>query len=169
MTYLSRLIAVAFLCLQTLPTLGQALQTPHGKISVNVDHELLYRGDPFQPPVQGRGFLKVVASFSIDSKVVLVVEDGWGTMCPSRFHFVEISTAIAKATEAFGSCSDKPKIVQSGKIVSVSMPGHMEAINGYPARERAAAKEVHRFVYDSGSVTKERKVIPWKSYSNPKN
>jgi hypothetical protein len=88
---------------------------------------------------------------------VLVTDNG-GTACPALYYFVTVTKSGAKATRAFGTCSDLIKVKRTGDSISVSMPGYRGPFESKRSQNRAA-RENHVFIYHAGVVTENGKPV----------
>jgi hypothetical protein len=153
------LIFVAVICLLWCSILfAEDIVTRFGSLTINNENILLFKGRPFTPQIQGNNSLSLAKKIQMDKKDVILIEDNGGTSCPSQYYFVTMSASGAKATPAFGTCSDLIKIKQKGDIITVSMPGFKGSFE--PAREqKKAAKEKHIFTFKDDIVTENGKPI----------
>jgi hypothetical protein len=123
---------------------AQNISTRFGALTLDEDHLLRFRGRPVQPKVQGNNSLTFVKTFLMGSKDVVLVQDNGGTGCPAQFHFVTVSSSGAKATAAFGSCSDLIKVARVGDSIKVDMPGFAGPVQSEAQWQRESRK---RYVY----------------------
>ena len=134
------------------------IQTRFGALMVNDAGVLLFKGAPFQPTIEANNSLDLSEPYQIGSSDIVLVTDNGGTSCPALYYFVTVTKSGAKATPAFGSCSDLIKIKRMGDSVSVSMPGYAGPSESNRAQTKAA-RERHVFIYRAGVVTENGKPI----------
>lgn len=118
------------------------LPTRFGALSWDEAGLLRYQGTAIVPQVVRDPYAlqTPVARFELESRDVLLLQQGEGNSCPGKFRFVTVSSAGASATAAFGTCADDlPSPTLSGQTISFRSP----------ASGAAAEKE---FVYQDGTV-----------------
>jgi hypothetical protein len=142
----------------SLPALAETATTRFGTLSTNDDNLLLFNGQPVTPEVQGNESLSFLKTMGVGGADAVVVQDNGGTACPAQYYVVTVSAAGAKATKAFGTCSDLAKITQQGNAIVLTMPSFMGELESRAAIQRAA-QERHVFKVDGGLVTDNGKPI----------
>jgi hypothetical protein len=118
------LLAAALLLSFATAAFAQNIATRFGALTINKDQVLLFRGQPVQPRVEGNDSLSLLRKFRIGTKDVVLVQDNGGTACPALYHFVTVSKNGARASKAFGTCTDLIKVARRGDAVVVDMPGY---------------------------------------------
>lgn len=126
-------------------------QTRFGDLSVSDDNVLLYQGKPLTPTVQGNNSLDITRTFQLSAGDATLVRDNGGTGCPAQFYLVVTSEAGARATKAFGTCSDTVKVAHDADSLSISMPG-FAGPDEPEAEQRKAAAAQHVFLYRKGNL-----------------
>ena len=134
------------------------IQTRFGALTVNDGGVLLFKGAPLQPTIEANNSLALSEPYQIGSSDIVLVTDNGGTACPALYYFVTVTKSGAKATPAFGSCSDLIKIKRMGDSISLSMPGYAGPSKPKRAQTRAA-RERHVFIYRAGVVTEDSKPV----------
>jgi len=134
------------------------IQTRFGALTVNDGGVLLFKGAPLQPTIEANNSLALSERYQIGSSDIVLVTDNGGTACPALYYFVTVMKSGAKATPAFGSCSDLIKIKRMSDSISVSMPGYAGPAEPKRAQTRAA-RERHVFIYRAGVVTEHSKPV----------
>jgi hypothetical protein len=131
---------------------AQNLSTRFGTLTVDEEHLLGFRGRPVQSKVQGNNSLTFVKTFAMGSKDVVLVQDNGGTACPAQYHFVTVSSSGAKATPAFGSCSDLVKVARVGDAIKVEMPGFAGPIQS-EAQWQQQSRQRYVYLFKNGRVS----------------
>jgi hypothetical protein len=141
-----------------LPQEQQRVSTRFGPLSVGKDRMLMFKGQKLDPPIEGNNSLNLGVPFRIGSNDVALIVDNGGTACPSLYYLVTVNKDGAKATKAFGTCSELETIKRTGDSISISMRGFKGPFE--PASERRkASREHHVFVFRNGIVTESGKPI----------
>ncbi len=149
-------VGIALLLLGCAAALADDLLTRFGALTINEEKVLLFRGTPVSPEVKGNASLSVIEKFEMGASDVVLIRDNGGTACPALFHFVTLSASGAKATPAFGTCSDLVRAARRGDTITVSMPGYRGPFESSAGRAKAA-KEKHVFTFSNGIVTENGK------------
>jgi hypothetical protein len=139
--------------------LAQGVSTRFGKLDVNSEKILTFKGRPVNPVVQGNDSLSLLDKFSIGATDVVLIRVDGGTACPALYHFVTVSATGAKATKFFGTCSDQAEAARKGDAITLTMPG-FEGPFESAAKQVKAEKERHVFVFRNGAVTENGKPVP---------
>jgi hypothetical protein len=135
-----------------------SVTTRFGTLTVNEAGVLLFNGAPFKPTIEANNSLDLSKPFEIGVADVVLVTDNGGTSCPALYYFVTVTKSGAKASPAFGSCSDLITVKRNGESISVSMPGYQGPSESKRAQLRAA-RERHVFIYRAGVVTGNGKPV----------
>lgn len=139
--------------------LAENIPTRFGPLKINDENILLFKNRPLKPEVQGNNSLSVVGIYQLGNSDVVLVQDNGGTACPAQFYFVTVSTSGAKATSAFGTCSDTIEAKQTADSISVTMPGLMGPFESKAAQKKAA-KEKHVYVFKDGVLNENKNQEP---------
>ena len=137
---------------------SQEVSTRFGVLSVNDDKMLLFKGQPLRPAIEGNNRLDLGAPMSIGTTDVVLITNTGGTACPAQFYFVSLSRSGAKATPAFGTCSDLSSVKRRGNSILVTMPGFRGPFESESAQLRAA-RQRHVFIFRAGVVTENGKPV----------
>ena len=160
-----RLLVVLAIVFTVAPTAlanlqdSQSVSTRFGGLSVNEDKILLFKGQPLVPTIEGNNSLYLGTVMRIGATDVVVVTNNGGSGCPAVFYFVTVTQSGAKATPAFGTCSDLAAVKRKGVSISVTMPGFVGPSVESKSAQRRAAKERHVFIYRAGVVTENGKPV----------
>lgn len=103
------------------------LKTRFGVISISEEKILLFNGKPLSPTIQGNNNLSLVDRNEGGQSDVVLVQDTGGTACPAQYYFISISSAGAKSSKVFGTCSDLLKTAKKGEEILVFMQGVSES------------------------------------------
>ena len=155
------IIGVALLIIACTSALAQDtkdITTRFGVLTVNDERELLFKGHPLDPPIQGNNSLDLSEIYPIGTTDVVLATDNGGTACPAIYHFVTISKSGAKATRGFGTCSELATVKRTGDSISVSMPGFAGPFES-KRKQRTAGRETHVFIFRAGVVTENGKRV----------
>jgi hypothetical protein len=137
---------------------SQDVATRFGVLSVNSDKMLMFKGQPLSPPIEGNNSLDLGTVMSIGAADVVFVTDNGGTACPALFYFVTLTRTGAKATPAFGTCSEFATVKRKGDSISVTMSGFLGPFEPRSAQRRAA-RQRHVFIFRRGVVTENGKPV----------
>jgi len=134
------------------------ITTRFGALTVSDAGVLMFKGSPVQPKIEANNSLDLSEPNQIGTSDVVLVTDNGGTACPALYYFVTVTKSGAKATPAFGTCSDLIKVKRTGASISVSMPGYRGPFESKRSQSRAA-RENHVFIYHAGVVTENGKPV----------
>ncbi len=143
-------LAAAVLLATSPMALAQSVNTRFGPVSVNQD-VLMFRGRPVTPSIEGNTSLGLDQVLQVGASDAVIVRDNGGSACPVLFHVVMVSAQGAKASPAFGTCSEAAEVSKKGDGVSLRMPtvsSFMEQRAG-----KGDAGRMHVFVVVNGAVT----------------
>ena len=137
---------------------SQKISTRFGVLSVNDDKLLRFKEQPLRPPIEGNNSLDLGSITSMGAADVVLVTDNGGTGCPAMFYLVTVTSAGAKASRPFGSCSEFANVRRRGNSISVTMPGFLGPFEPRAAQRRAARRR-HVFIYRGGVVYENGKPV----------
>ncbi len=147
----SAALGAALLVAMTPFAMAQSVDTRFGPVTID-RNTLMFRGRPVVPSVQGEmslGLDQVIQVGSYDA--VIVRNNLGGNACPTMFYVVSVTGQGAKASPAFGTCSEAADVSRKGNGVSLSMQTHWTL-----AQERVGkggAARTHVFDVVDGAVT----------------
>ena len=149
-----RFAAFAATLLLAVPSLALAQQsatTRFGPVSID-RNVLLFQGKPVIPSVQGDMSLGLDQVLQVGSYDAIIVRNNLGgNGCPVMFYVVMVTGQNARASKAFGTCSEAAEVSKKGNGVSLAMPTVSTL-----AQQRAGkgdAGKVHVFDVVNGVVT----------------
>ena len=133
---------------------ADGIRTRFGVAEIDDEKAFLFKGKKLTPSIEGNSGLSAAATHQIGNTDVLILQDTGGTACPALFYAVTISATGARGSPGFGTCSDLVKIVKTGDVISLTMPGYMGPFE--PEAERVkAAKTTRVFLYKDGVVSEK--------------
>lgn len=120
---LTRIATATALCMIASAASAQTrVDTQYGELAIDGENQLLFKKRPFAPPIQGNNALTVVRRVTYPTRELVLLQDTGGSACPAQFHFVVVDARGARATAAFGTCSDLVTVHVKGETVLVAMP-----------------------------------------------
>lgn len=131
--------------------------TRFGRVSVDEEARLRFKGRVVQPEVEGNFSLKIVRMYEAGSSDVLLIKNTGGSGCPALFRFATVTSRGITVTPEFGTCSEIFEAYPSQAQVRVVMPklvsGNMA--NGVTGgRKQTWVKTA--FVFAQGKVVESR-------------
>lgn len=146
----------AFLAMSPI-AMAQSLNTRFGPVSID-RNVLMFRGRPVVPSVQGDMSLGLDQVLQVGSYDAVIVRDFMGgNACPMMFYVVSVTGKGAKASPAFGTCSESADVSRKGNGVSL----RMQTISTL-AQQRAGLGDpgrMHVFDVVNGVVTDNGKPV----------
>lgn len=100
----------------------KAADTRFGRVSVDDEERLVFKGKLVQPEVAGNNGLSIVRQYEVGSSDILLIQNTGGTACPALYHFATVTARGMTVTPEFGSCSDLIATYQEGARIRVLMP-----------------------------------------------
>ena len=139
-------------------TMAEDIPTRFGSLKINSQGMLLFKNRPFNPEIQGNASLSVIGTYQVDNRDLVLIQDTGGMACPVQLYFVSISASGAKATSAFGTCTDIFTVQNNYDSISVKMSGY-QGEGESKAAQRKASKEKHVYVFNGVVLTENGKQI----------
>ena len=97
--------------------------TRFGKLAVNQDNVLTFKGKPVSPKVEGNVSLTILDVQQIGKDDVALVRIAGGAACPALFHFVALNAQGVRVSPEFGTCSDYMRATVEGQTYKVQVRG----------------------------------------------
>ena len=130
---------------------------PLGRVTIRKSDEdggeVLFEGRPLKPAITGNSALDILHTYRYPGKALYVVQDTGGTACPAQLYIVEVTTAGATATDAFGTCSDEIKMAKTAGGLTLTMPGFAGQSEDGTQALSTAADATHAFTYRAGRIS----------------
>ena len=114
---------------------------------------LTLNGQALQPPVEGSSGLAMAGTFPARGYEAVLLQEAGDAACPVRFRFVAIDGRRARASRAFGTCSDIVRVEQDedGTVVVHMVGPALPAPAGEARSKNARARITYR--YRAGQLT----------------
>jgi hypothetical protein len=127
---LGRLAVALALAAPLAATAADDMATRHGKLIVRKkdDVEKVLYLERSRLPVADY-LVSVERKFEIAERDVVLVSTGsGGNACPAMYVFVVVERGTAHVSDAFGNCSDIPKVSRAGDRIVMEFPGRPKSV-----------------------------------------
>ena len=123
------------------------IPTRFGEMKTNKNGDLQFKGKTITPTVNLVSSAYVIATYKLATSDVVLVSQAAGNTCPGQFAYITVTTEVARATPAFGTCyDDGVKPVQNGEALTFTM-------------KNIGNKGSSKYTYEKGVVTENGKPL----------
>lgn len=134
--------------------LEKTVSTRYGKLAVDKDNNLLFKGKIVQPKISGNNGLYLEKIFQIKDKDIALIYDLGGNICPASYYFVTLSNKDAQTTPSFGTCANAISFQQEkNQDITVIIPGFVAMPENVSAKKLKKIEHLrNKYTFTDGIV-----------------